>query len=716
MAGVTGSISIRDNASATLKNIRSEQSKLRSDTKQTASVLKSVWDKPRKIKADVSDAKRKMKSVADAAKKTKPVTMTLKAKDTATKVIKGVGSALSVVKKNKAVTAVLKAKDLASKTVKGTARALTSLGRKVASPVIKVVDKASGAIKGIAGKLGKIARKAMIPVGVAAAAGTMALGGSVSAGMQLEQQQISIEHFIGATNKALSQDDVKAQSQSYIEQLRSNANATPFETGEVIQAGSRAVSLAGGDTSSAMDMVKLAEDMAAASGGTKTLMDAMEALGDLKVGETERLKEFGFKVSADEFKKKGFSGVSGDLESFFGGAAGKLAGSGAGLVSTITGKLKSNAADFGLGIVEQLKPVLSDTISMIDKAQPVIQKLSASFGQNLSKGIGAARSAFNQVGPVISSLASTALPVASSFVSSISSGFSQIAPAVTTAMSGIGPVIMTLVPTIQQAAGIIGAVAGGIGSAISAVAPVITTIMSGIAEKIGGVVSFLAERSDFIHSVIATAGPAIAEILSTAWGIISPIMDLLVTTFEMVFSVVQRVWPGIQRVISGVWDVLEPIFDTIGKGADLLAGAWNKVKDLVTGDGGGGEGNGGGGSKGGSPGKNARGDNHWRGGPTWVGEQGPELIDLPRGTRILPSKESVAWAARKDSNIIQLYQQPVMSRGLAGSGRGTDRNGTQISLTIQKIADHVTVRSDGDIDEIAERTAKKIIEELDNTA
>ena len=40
----------------------------------------------------------------------------------------------------------------------------------------------------------------------------------------------------------------------------------------------------------------------------------------------------------------------------------------------------------------------------------------------------------------------------------------------------------------------------------------------------------------------------------------------------------------------------------------------------------------------------------------------------------------------------------------------------QISLTIQKIADHVTVRSDGDIDDIAERTAKKIIEELDNTA
>lgn len=45
-------------------------------------------------------------------------------------------------------------------------------------------------------------------------------------------------------------------------------------------------------------------------------MDAIEALGDLKVGETERLKSFGFKVSAEEFKKKGFSGVSGELQDF----------------------------------------------------------------------------------------------------------------------------------------------------------------------------------------------------------------------------------------------------------------------------------------------------------------------------------------------------------------------------------------------------------------
>lgn len=682
MAGIIGSISIRDNASATLRTLRSEQSRLREDSRRTSSVLRSVWNTPRRLRADVSDAKRKLRSVIDAAKRLKPVTMAIKARDAASKVIKGTGKALG------------------------------ALGRRAAAPVIKVVDKASGAIKGIAGKLGKLAKGAMLPIGIAAAAGTAGLGASISAGMKLEQQQISIEHFVGATNKSLSPDEVKAQSQSYIGQLRTNANATPFETGEVIQAGSRAVSLAGGDTSEAMDMVKLSEDMAAASGGTKSIMDAMEALGDLKMGQTERLKGFGFKVSSDELQKKGYGGVTGDLQDFFGGASEKLASSGGGLMSTVTGKLKSNVADFGLGVVDQLKPVLSDVITLIDNAQPVIKKFSEGFGQGLTKGIGAAKSAFSTIQPVISAVASQAVPLVSGLISSISAGFQQLQPVISIALSSIGPMIMTLAPIIQQAATVIASVAGGIASAISAVAPVVVSIMSSIGAKIGGVVEFLAERSGFIQEVLATAGPAIAEVLSTAWGIISPIMDILITTFELVFGVVQKVWPGIQKVISGVWKVLKPIFETIGKGADLLAGAWSKVKNLVTGDGGGDKGGGGKGG-GAAPGKNASGDNNWRGGPTWVGEKGPELIDLPRGTRILPTKESATWAARQDGDVLHLPGRPHPGARPEGQDGGVGRT---VTIQINKIADNITVRCDDDIDRIAERTAKKIIEDLDNIA
>jgi len=39
-------------------------------------------------------------------------------------------------------------------------------------------------------------------------------------------------------------------------------------------------------------------------------------------------------------------------------------------------------------------------------------------------------------------------------------------------------------------------------------------------------------------------------------------------------------------------------------------------------------------------GKNARGTDNWRGGPTWVGEEGPEIIDAPKGSRIFPAEKS----------------------------------------------------------------------------
>lgn len=41
-----------------------------------------------------------------------------------------------------------------------------------------------------------------------------------------------------------------------------------------------------------------------------------------------------------------------------------------------------------------------------------------------------------------------------------------------------------------------------------------------------------------------------------------------------------------------------------------------------------------------TPGQNASGTDYWRGGPTWVGEHGRELLDLPRGARIYSATES----------------------------------------------------------------------------
>ncbi|WP_244620605.1 hypothetical protein [Methylosinus sporium] len=41
---------------------------------------------------------------------------------------------------------------------------------------------------------------------------------------------------------------------------------------------------------------------------------------------------------------------------------------------------------------------------------------------------------------------------------------------------------------------------------------------------------------------------------------------------------------------------------------------------------------------------NANGTDFWRGGPTWVGERGPEIINLPRGSQVMSNSDSVAYA------------------------------------------------------------------------
>ena len=46
-------------------------------------------------------------------------------------------------------------------------------------------------------------------------------------------------------------------------------------------------------------------------------------------------------------------------------------------------------------------------------------------------------------------------------------------------------------------------------------------------------------------------------------------------------------------------------------------------------------------------GKNAQGTDYWRGGLTWVGEKGPELIELPRGSKVFSNEKSMKMANAK---------------------------------------------------------------------
>ena len=60
---------------------------------------------------------------------------------------------------------------------------------------------------------------------------------------------------------------------------------------------------------------------------------------------------------------------------------------------------------------------------------------------------------------------------------------------------------------------------------------------------------------------------------------------------------------------------------------------------------------------------NAMGTDNWRGGPTWVGERGPEIVNLPRGSQVIPNHKTGAGAGLTQN----IYPTPGMSEEQVGA-------------------------------------------------
>ena len=81
----------------------------------------------------------------------------------------------------------------------------------------------------------------------------------------------------------------------------------------------------------------------------------------------------------------------------------------------------------------------------------------------------------------------------------------------------------------------------------------------------------------------------------------------------------------------------------------------------------------------------AKGTNFWKGGLVQIHERGGEIVDLPRGSRVMPH----------DRSVVEAYKM------------GNTRN-NNVTITIPKIADQVIVRENADIDRIVNGIANKL--------
>lgn len=579
---ISAVISLKDNFSAGLRGVRREQNSFRKEVAQTRKAMDALNKKKMNVRLNATQANKAFNALKKNTK---------------------------YIEAKKKLVQVVVAKDMAMAKLKKIQSTMKSLGKAVAKPIVMAKDKATSMIKGISSKLGALAKGIAIPLTIA----TAGAGAAIKGGMELEQQQISMRHFMGVGNAGKSDKELDAMSAKYLKDLRNNANVTPFETREVISAGTRALQIAGGNTKEAMNMVTLAEDMASLNPG-KTVGDAMEAIADMNIGEMARLTEFGVKASSKDDPKA----VQKQLEIMYAGGAGKLADSGSGLLSTITGKLKSNIADIGQSMLEPLKPVMSNVIEFINQVTPKMLEFGTKIGEGLGKGI-----------------------------TWITENMPTIQPIFSNIFSAIQTVVTTVTPIIGQA--------------LVALGPVFTGLLSvaGVAMKgISGVVQ------------------AVAPIVSSLINALKPVFKNVGSALENMGKIFKSVFDGIKSVVEKAYNFVKPLIDGIGNAVSGISGAVSSGLGWIA-------------SK---VGKNATGTKYWRGGLSVVGEHGPELVQMPSGSKVYTNTET--------NSILNSDKQ----------GRQSTNTGTTVdsSITIAKIADTIVVREESDIDKIANAIVSKL--------
>lgn len=260
-----------------------------------------------------------------------------------------------------------------------------------------------------------------------------------------------------------------------------------------------------------------------------------------------------------------------------------------------------------------------------------------------------------------------------------------------TVFNAIGKVVKALATVIANIFG------KKVSSTCSAAGAVITAFKAVASAAFNFIAGAIKKTMNIIVPVVKVAFGAIKGAISAAVNTITSIISGVLTVFDGLITFISGVftgnwrqaWEGVKSIFKGIFDTFAaickaPINAVIGIINGAIS-ALNKINvtipDWVPGLGGK------------SFGINIptipqlyKGTDNWKGGMAMIHDRGGEIVDLPQGSRVYPHDKSVEMARREGER--------------SGSG--------SISINIQKLADKIEVRSDEDIDRIAEALAYKL--------
>ena len=143
------------------------------------------------------------------------------------------------------------------------------------------------------------------------------------------------------------------------------------------------------------------------------------------------------------------------------------------------------------------------------------------------------------------------------------------------------------------------------------------------------------------QQVWSTVWSAVKTAVNGAWNFLQPIFSDIVKIGILVIkreiqglkNIWHDAWHGIKTVVQDVWSFIKPIFDAIEKGAKTIAGALGHVTGLLSHIPGGGLIKKIFGQGGVMP----------ESGLAIVGDQGPEIVQLPGGARVMSNPDSLSF-------------------------------------------------------------------------
>ena len=189
-------------------------------------------------------------------------------------------------------------------------------------------------------------------------------------------------------------------------------------------------------------------------------------------------------------------------------------------------------------------------------------------------------------------------------------------------IQNLSSIIQSLISIVRSIGDIVGAIPG------------LGTALDGLKAILGGVAQLCA--------VIADAADLISSLLRLDWSGVKQAVGLGYSSGN------PNNWQRTYMQQSGTYDQYSEYYankngETVisseyGYGIDPVTGQWGYYNKRT-------------GNFDGRYGRNAGGTDFWRGGLTWVGEAGPELVSLPRGSQISTAQESREMAGTTIYNI-----------------------------------------------------------------